>query len=301
MDRLRDMEVFLAVADAGSFSGAARQLAMSAPAVTRAVAALEARLGTRFIHRTTRSLNLTEAGVLFAHEARHLLQDFARLESTVTGANTRPSGTLNLTASSSLGRKVIAPVVADFLDRHQQMKASLLLIDRVVNLVEEGMDIAVRVGDLPDSSFMARRVGQVRRLLVASPHYLAQRADLREPSDLLAHDIIGFSGLMPDRTWRWRRGGRAMHLSVLPRIEVNDVQVAMNLASGGRGITAALSYMITDELAQGTLVEALPDHAPEPVPVHLVHPHSRLVAAKVRAFMEFAAPRISAALEERTA
>lgn len=299
MDRLHEIEVFVAVAEAGGFARAARRLRLSPPAVTRAVAALEERLGARVFERTTRSLVITEVGRRFLETARRILADLDAAEKEAVGTTTMPQGHLTVTASPAFGRSVVAPVVGAFLDRHPRVTVSLLLLDRLANLVEEGIDVAVRIAHLPNSSLIARRVGAVRRLLVASPDYLARRGVPRTPQDLRLHAVIAFTGLMPDRAWRYADGTATGTVSFMPRLEVNDALAAVAAAEAGEGITVSLSYMVADAIRAGRLVPVLDAHAPPPVPVHVVHPGSRLVSPKLRAFVDFAAPRLRETLERR--
>ena len=298
MDRLRELEVFVAVAEAGGLARAGARLRISPPAVTRAVASLEERLGARLFNRTTRSLSLTEAGTRFLASVRRLLAELGDAEREALGERAEPSGHLSVTASVTFGRMTLAPVVRAFLKRQPRVTASLLLLDRVVDLVEEGIDIAVRIGQLPDSSLVARRVGEVRRVLVASPRYLAKHGRPAAPAELKRHAAIAFTGLMPNREWRFGTGRSAHHVTVAPRLELNDASAAIAAAEAGEGITVALSYMVAGALARGRLATVLDEFMPPPVPVQLVHPHARLVAPKLRAFFDFAAPRLSAALAE---
>ncbi len=293
MDRLHEMEVFLAVADVGSFAGAGARQRISPPAVTRAVASLEDRLGARLFNRTTRSLSLTEAGARFLESTRRLLSEIETAEKDAVGETAIPQGHLTVTASVTFGRTVLSPIVGGFLDSYPRVTVAALLFDRVVNLVEEGIDVGVRIGDLPDSSLIARRVGEVRRILVASPGYLARSGMPSVPGDLKLHSIIAFTGLMANREWRYVDGKAAKKIALSPRMEVNDAGAAIAAAQAGDGITIALSYMVVDAVRDGRLVPVLGEFTPEPVPVHLVYPHSRLVAPKVRAFVDFAAPRLA--------
>jgi DNA-binding transcriptional LysR family regulator len=292
VDRLHEMEVFVAVADAGGFAKAGARLRISPPAVTRAVSSLEARLGARLIQRTTRSLSLTEAGRRYLESARRLLAEIGAAEGDALGESAAPSGHLSVTASVAFGRSALAPVVCAFLREHSCVSASVLLVDRVVDLVEEGIDVAVRIGQLPDSSLVARRVGEVRRLLVASPAYLAKRGRPAAPAELKHHDLIAFTGLTPSGIWRLGEGRSARKVAVNPRLELNDAAAALSAAEAGEGITVALSYMVASAVAAGCLATVLDRFMPPAVPVQLVYPHSRLVAAKVRAFVDFAAPRL---------
>ena len=296
MDRLHVMEVFAAVAEAGSFAGAARRLRLSPAAVTRAVAALEDRLGVRLVNRTTRSLSLTEPGQGYLAAVRRTLADLEEAERLAAGTSGVPQGHLRLTAPVTFGRMHLMPVLADFLDAQPQLTASLTLLDRVANLIEEGFDVAVRIARLPDSTMVARRIGEVRRLLVAAPAYLAQRGTPRAPEDLLGHAVVAFEGMFPGGGWRFERDGRGETVALAPRLAVNDAAAAIAAAERGQGITGVLSYMAAPQLAAGTLVPVLADLAPPPVPVQILYPQSRLVAPKVRAFVDFAAPRLARAL-----
>jgi DNA-binding transcriptional LysR family regulator len=292
MDRLVEMEVFVAVAEAGSFVKAGTRLRMSPPAVTRAVASLEARLGARVFHRTTRRVSLTEVGTRFLERARRLLVEIDSAEKEAVGETAVPHGHLTVTAPVTFGRAALAPVVCEFLAAHPGVSVSLLLLDRISNLVEEGIDVAVRIGLLPDSSLIARRLGAVRRVLVASPDYLARRGRPRTPGELKHHALITFTGLVPNREWRLFERGRANRVALVPRLEVNDALAAIDAAARGDGITIALSYMVAGRIRDGQLVTVLDGFAPPEVPVHVVHPQSRMVAPKVRAFVDFATPRL---------
>ncbi|HEV7368519.1 LysR family transcriptional regulator [Arenibaculum sp.] len=292
MDRLHAMEVFVAVAEAGRFSRAAQRLRLSPAAVTRTVTALEDRLGARLMTRTTRSLTLTESGLRFLESAKRLLQEFDEAEKVAAGETAVPTGHLTVTASVTFGRSHVAPVLSGYLREHPRVSASLLLLDRVANLVEEGIDVAIRIGELPDSSLVARQVGAVRRLLVASPDYLEACGMPRDPEDLKAHSIIAFTSLLPNREWRFVRDGRSSGVTLAPRLELNDAVAAIAAAESGDGITVALSYMVADAVRQGRLVPVLDGLMPGQVPVHLLYPHSRIVAAKVRSFIDFTAPRL---------
>lgn len=301
MDRLHELEVLVAVADAGNLSRAAARLRLSPPAVTRAVASLEDRLGARLFNRTTRSLTATEAGERFLASARRILADLETAQREAAGEAAVPHGHLTLTASVSFGRSVLAPVVCGFLGRNPRLTASVLLLDRVTNLVEEGIDLAVRIGPLPDSGLIARRVGAVRRVLVASPGYLEQYGRPLVPPDLKEHRFIGFTGLMPLREWRYHDGARLVSFPLAPAFEVNDALTAIEAAEQGHGIAPALSYMVQDQIRDRRLVEVLADDRQPELPVNLVYPHSRLVAPKVRAFIDFAAPLLAAELDRLAA
>lgn len=296
MDRFQQMEVFVAVADTGSFAKASARLNMSPPAVTRAIGALEERIGVRLLYRTTRSLSITEDGLRFLERARRLLDELEIAEGEAGGRLSELNGHLSVTTSVTLGRSIFAAIVRDYLRVHNRMHVSVLLLDRVVNLVEEGIDLAVRVGDLPDSSHMARRVGQVRRVLVASPKYLEARGTPQVPADLASHSFIAFTALMSSREWQYSDAGRVGRIELRPQFEINDAVTAIRAAEDGEGITIALSYMVHKQIAEGELQMVLESFCPPPVPVHIVYPHSRLLAPKIRHFIEFAAPRLKSGL-----
>lgn len=287
MDRLHEIEVFVAVAAAGSFAKAGRRLRLSPPAVTRAIAALEERLGARVFARTTRSLVITDIGQRFLESARRILTDLETAEKEAMGETAVPHGHLTVTASVTFGRMALTPLVCAFLDQHPRISVSVLLLDRITNLIEEGIDLGVRIGHLPDSSLMARKVGSVRRVLVASPDYLSRRGVPQTPSDLRLHSIIGFTGLMAGRELRFSEG---KSVTIVPRLEINDAAASIAAAELGEGITVALSYMVADKVREGRLVPILDDLAPPPVPVHLIYPQSRMIAPKVSAFIDFASP-----------
>lgn len=289
VDRFSELETFVAVAEAGGFNAAARRLNRSAPTVTRVVAGLEARIGTRLFTRTTRQVALTEAGGRLYRDASRLLGDLAQVEASAAGAHEAPQGTLAVTAPDMFGRRYIAPLVRSFLDAYPAVNARLLLLDRVVNVIEEGLDVAVRIGELPDSSLTAVGVGHVRRVTVASPEYLARHGAPETPADLLRHRLTAASALSPDSAWEYVAEGRRQVVAVEPRLVGNSIGAAIDAALSGWAITRVISYQVADALAAGDLVELLPDHEDRRVPVHLVHAEGPLRAAKIRAFVDHAA------------
>ncbi len=298
MDRLQAIEAFCAVVDAGSFAKAANRLRLSPPAVTRAVSALEERVGARLLNRTTRSLSLTAAGIHFLESARRILAELDLAEQAAASEAVQPSGHLTLTAPVTFGRLHVTPVLLDFLREHPRVTASLILLDRVVSLAEEGIDAAIRIAELLDSPLVARRLGEVQLILAASPAYLAARGTPAKIADLKRHDTIASTGGGFSREWRFRDGKRTLSVSVSPRLQVNDTAAAVAGALRGDGITRGLSYMLAPLLADGKLRPVLDHLAPPPVPVQIVFQESRLMPAKLRAFIDFAAPRLSHALAE---
>lgn len=296
MDRFHELRAFIAVADTGGFARAAIGMNSSPPAVTRAVAGLEDRLGVRLFNRTTRTVHLTEPGIRFLEDARRVLSDLDTAEQEVRGEARLATGQLSITASLAFGRSVLQPIIAEFTDAHPLVGVSMLLFDRVVDLVDEGFDLAVRIAHLPDSSLVSSHVGDVRWILVAAPDYLAKRGTPKRPAELKHHAIIAHTALMSNREWRFVDAGKPARMTLVPRIEINDAQVGIQLAEQGKGITIVLSYMVADALRAGRLVPVLKDCAPPPVPVHLIYAQRRIIAPKVRAFIDFAAPKLRAAL-----
>jgi DNA-binding transcriptional LysR family regulator len=298
MDRFQELRVFIAVADCGGLAKAATVIHSSPPAVTRTLASLEERLGVRLFDRTTRSLRLTEPGTKFLDEARRIFGDLETAEQEMAGQSNIISGNLTLTTSLTFGRAMLQPIVSDFIDAHPHITVSLLLFDRVVDLIDEGFDLAVRIANLPDSSLVSRHVGDVRRMLVASPGYLSKHGSPKTPEDLKTHVVIGQTGLMPNRELRYFKAGKPARMTLPIRFEINDALACLSAAEQGKGITIALSYMVSDALREGRLIPVLNKFRPPPVPVNLIYAQRRIVAPKIRAFIDFAAPRLSAALSE---
>ena len=298
MDRFRELQTFVAVADSGGFAKAAAYLRSSPPAVTRIVASLERRLGARLFTRTTRSVRLTEAGLIFADRARRLLAALAGAEMEITGESGIPTGLLTITGPLVMGRVLLPEIVAGFLGTHPRVGARVVLLDRTANLVEEGIDVALRIGQLPDSSLIAHQIGEVRQVLVASPRYLAKRGMPTTPAELRRHDLIVFTGLRPSRAWNLGKDKAPGRVALEPRFEINDAAAAIAATQAGHGIALLVSYMVAAQIGQGRLVPVLDDVAPPPVPVQLVYPESKLVAPKLRAFLDYATPRLRARLRD---
>jgi DNA-binding transcriptional LysR family regulator len=291
MDRIQMLEVFAAVAEAGSFAGGGRTTGLSAPSVTRGISELEERLGARLFTRTTRVVRLTDIGQSYLEEVRSILADLQAADDLASGTAARPTGLLRITAPVEFGRIHVAPLLADFLDTYPEVAADLLTVDRVVNLVEEGIDVAVRIGDLPPSGLMAVRVGHVRRVVCASPTYLKKHDTLTTPQDLQNHKIISIAGITPNTEWRFDKA-RNHTVRLKPRLNVSNVGAALDLARTGWGLTRVLSYQIGPDLEAGHLQTVLEPFEPEPLPVHLVHQEGRRVTAKLRCFLDFARDRL---------
>jgi DNA-binding transcriptional LysR family regulator len=286
MDRLDELTIFLAIFEAGSLVNASRRLRRSPPAVTRALGALEDRIGLRLFERTTRRLAPTEAGRLLAERARTLLADY---EGALVGASQAPiRGVLRITAPVQFGRRHVAPIVSAFLNDYPDVRIELTLNDRNLDLIEEGLDLAVRIGGLPDSTLIARQVGRVRRVVVASPRYIATRGMPRVPADLAKHDTIFGMARSSAREWRFGKKKRGAAVRLSPRLLVDDVEAQVQAAKAGRGVARVLSYQVTEELAAGTLVRLLRDFEPEPLPVQLVTLSRVHITPKVRAFIDTA-------------
>jgi DNA-binding transcriptional LysR family regulator len=291
MDRFTAMNIFVRVAEEQGFAAAARNLNISPAAVTRTVAQLEEIIGARLLVRTTRSVTLTDAGVRYLADCKRLLADLKEVEAAAGGAYAKPSGMLTITAPVQFGQLHVAPIVGKYLDEYPDMRARLLLFDRIVNIVEEGIDLAVRIGDLTDSSLSAVRVGQVGQTVCASPVYFDRFGTPQTPADLASHRIIATTGSSARLDWRFKSpdGGRKINLSPDARWETNSIEAARNAALDGWGIVRMLSYQAAPYLADGRLVAVLGDYDPDPVPIHLVHPEGRNAPAKVRAFIDLAA------------
>ncbi|HKD68642.1 MAG TPA: LysR family transcriptional regulator [Candidatus Binataceae bacterium] len=289
MDRIDAMTAFVASVDEGSLAAASRRLGRSPAAVTRAIAALERRTGTRLLYRTTRTVRLTEAGERYIASCRRILVDLQEAELVAAGERSAPRGVLNVTAPLLFGRLYVRPLLDAYLDIYPAVQARLLLLDRVVNLIDEGMDAGVRIAHLPDSGLIAVKAGEVRRVTCASPAYLGRRNPLREPSDLASHECISFSGAFPADVWTFA-GGKSVR--VRPRLTVTEAEAAVSSAVEGRGVTCVLSYQAEQELARGRLKLILEQFEPPPLPVHVIYPEARLSAAKTRVFVDFVVPRL---------
>lgn len=291
MDRVRAMEVFVKVAEAASFAKAARQLHMSPPSVTRTIAALESAVGARFFVRTTRSVTLTEAGQRYFEDCRRILSDLREADAAAAGSFSRPVGTLTVTASVLFGRLYVAPIITDYLDAHPAVSVNALLLDRVTNLVEEGIDVAVRIGYLPMSNLTAVRVGTVRRIVCGAPGYLRRFGVPQSPADLTRHRIIATTGAGASPEWRFGTDG-GTRIRIEPRLTCNANDAAIEAAVRGWGLTRILSYQVAPLVAAGELTPVLTDREEDPLPIHIVHPEGRRPTAKVRAFVQMAAERL---------
>lgn len=295
MDKLEHLRVLVAVADAGNLAGAARRLGHSAPAVSRAMDQLEARIGAQLLTRTTRQVRFTEAGERFVADCRRLLGELDEAEALAGGSFREPQGVLSITASSMFGRLHLTPLVLDFMQRHARVHVRTLFVDRIVHLVDEGYDVAVRIAHLPDSGLTAVRVGSVRRVMVASPGYLQAHGEPRSAADLTRHRGIGFLPLGGSAApWALHAQGERTAVALDTPLVANTGEMAIAAAVAGRGITRALSYQVADDVVAGRLKVVLADHEAPPIPVHLVYPAGRKAAAKVRVFVDMAVEHLRA-------
>jgi DNA-binding transcriptional LysR family regulator len=287
MDRLDAMQAFVAVADLEGFAPAARKLKLSPSAVTRLVAALEERLGARLLQRTTRSVTLTDAGARYLERARRILADVEEAERAAESERTQPSGRLVVSAPVGFGRLHVSPVMTAFLKRYPDVTGELRLQDRMVSLVEDGVDLAVRIGELADSSLVARHVGEMRRIVVASPAYLRARGEPKNPASLASHDTIQFGSTTGSTDWRFvESGGNEVRIGYTPRFSTNSSDAALQYAEAGGGLTRLMAYQAAASLKAGKVKIVLETFEPPALPIHIVYPTSRLLSAKVRAFID---------------
>jgi DNA-binding transcriptional LysR family regulator len=294
VDKLHLIHVFIGVVDAGGLVGASRKLAISPSAVTRAVNELENHLGVRLLTRTTRVVRVTDAGARYAEDCRRVLADLAAADAAASGVHGSPQGRLSLTAPALFGARFVTPIVTEYLARYPEVTASCWFVDRVLNLIDEGMDVAVRIGELENSSLQATRVGFVRRVVCASPDYI-ERSGLPESLDDLArHNVILAATVIPPREWRFVDQGEARVIDVPPRLVTTTNDSAIRAAIEGFGLTRVLSYQIADTLKSGQLMTVLDRFEPPPLPVHLLHREGRYASKKARAFLDLAIERLRA-------
>ena len=286
MDRIDAMQAFVAVADLEGFAPAARKLGLSPSAITRLIAALEERLGARLLQRTTRQVTLTDAGSRYLERARRILADVEEAEDAVESERTRPEGRLVISAPFGFGRLHVSPVVTVYLKRYPDVGVDLRLSDRRINLVEDGVYLAVRLGHLPDSTLVARHVGQMRRIVVASAGYLKLRGEPKRPADLTAHDTIQFGAMTATPDWRFMEDGQEIRITPTPRFTSNSSDAAIQYAEQDGGLTRVMAYQAAESLKARRLRIVLAEFEQPPVPIHVVYPTSRLLSAKVRTFID---------------
>ena len=286
MDRFLELSVFVAVAEEEGFAPAARRLQMSPPPVTRAVSSLEERLGVKLLNRTTRHVRLTDAGKRYLPDARRILSELSAADEAASGINAEPRGRLAITAPVMFGRIHVVPGVVDYLNRYPETEVSVALLDRVVNLLEEGFDAGIRIGELPDSGMYATKVGSVRTVVCASPDYLKVHGTPQTPEQLANHCIVNPAPTPTATQWRFERSGKPVPVKVKPRLSVNNIDGSIAAVAAGFGITRLLSYQVEQNLREGSLQLLLEAYEPTPEPVHIIHREGRTVSSKLRAFID---------------
>ncbi len=301
MNRLESMSIVVAVVDAGSLSAAARRLGMPLATVSRKVGELESHLKTRLLHRTTRQISLTEAGESYVAACRRILEEIGEAERAATGEYASPKGGLVVTAPIVFGRLHVVPVVADFLAHYPEISLDLVLTDRVVHLMDEHTDIAIRIGELPDSTLMAARVGAVRRVICASPAYLDTHGVPASPEDLARHECVTFEVLSSRRAWVFGSDKSELSVPVHSRLAVNTAEAAIAAATLGVGLINVLSYQVADAIRENALRVVLESFESAPLPINLVHKGQAPLPLKLRAFLDFVKPRLSARISRELA
>tara|TARA_R110001592_G_scaffold363355_1_gene685039 strand:+ start:4516 stop:5415 length:900 start_codon:yes stop_codon:yes gene_type:complete len=286
MDRLHLMNVFVAVAEEQGFAAGARRLKMSPPAVTRAITALEEHVKVKLLNRTTRHVRATEAGQRYLEDARRILADADAADEAAAGINAEPRGHLAVTAPVLFGRMFVMPGIVKYLEQYPDTEVDAQFMDRNVNLLEEGIDVGIRIGELPDSGMRALRVGSIRLVLCASPNYLQQHGLPQQPDELLEHTIIASSAGNNAVGWRFNTEGREKTLRIQPRLTVTTNDAAIEAAVRGFGITRLFSYQVAPQLASGDLKIILSDYESAPRPIHIVHREGRYTSTRVRAFID---------------
>lgn len=294
MDKLEAMRVFVEVAECQSFVAASRKLDLSAPAVTRSIAQLEQALNVRLFNRTTRHVRLTDSGARFFEDAKRILEDVEQAVATVSGSYAEPKGVLTVTAPVLFGQKHVMPVVTEYLQKNPSVTVKALFHDRVSNILDEGLDVAVRIGDLKDSSIYAIQVGWVQRVVCASPDYLQRSGIPRHPADLKDHEIIQASTVEPTTTWRFESKSGKETIKISPRLHCNQNGAAISAARQGHGITRVMSYQVGEELKNGSLERVLSGYETKPLPVSIIHLEGRRANAKIRSFIDLAVARLRA-------
>ncbi|KRP43609.1 DNA-binding transcriptional regulator, LysR family [Pseudomonas libanensis] len=306
MDRFHEMQVFLAVAEEEGFAAAARRLKTSPPSVTRAIAAMEQRIGTQLLSRTTRSLHLTDAGQRYLEDCRRILAELEEAEEAAAGSHSIPGGHLTVTAPVLFGELYVAPVLGEYLDQFPLVNISALLVDRVVNLADEGVDVAVRIGHLHEPGQQAIKVGEVRRVVCASPAYLDQHGRPQRPEQLREAKIVTSSSSQLVSEWTFVDAGRPLKIAIEPRLSVTANNAAINLARLGWGMTRVLSYQVAAAVAAGELELVLEAFEPAPLPIHVVFQQNGRIPAKVNSFVDFLShhlgqdPALNPATKRRT-
>ena len=289
MDVLRLMKVYVTVADESGFAAAARRLSMSPPAVTRAISQLEEHLGVQLLQRSTRIVRTTNAGVIYLENAKRILEDVETANAAITGDSALPTGLLSITAPTLFGQMFVMPTITRYLETHPDTRVDAIFLDRVVNMLEEGLDVAVRIGHLPDSSMRALRVGTVKIILCASPDYIEKHGIPAGPRELSQHSLISSRALNPIPEWRFEKNGKTMAVKITPRLSVTSNAAAVDAARSGFGITRLISYQVAPYLMNGSLKTVLEEYEQPSMPIHILHREGRLTTAKIRSFIDMLA------------
>lgn len=288
------MAVFVAVAEESGFAAASRRLSLSAPKVTRAVASLEQRVGTPLLLRTTRSVKLTDSGQRYLVDCRRILAELAEAEEAAAGSHATPRGLLSITAPALFGQMFVTPLATRYLDQFPQVRLRALFSDRVISLTDDAIDVAIRIGELPDSALIALSAGQVRRVVCAAPVLLARHGIPQQPSDLDRYRIVQAANVTQTSEWRFAAGAESLSVRIAPTLAVNSNQAAIHAAERGFGLTRVLSYQIAPQLAAGTLQIVLQAFEPPPLPIHVLYQQGRKASAKVRSFVDFCIAQLRA-------
>jgi len=283
MDRVTQMQVFTAVAEEEGFAAAARKLSMSPPVVTRTISDLESRLGVKLLNRTTRIVRTMEAGKRYLEDSRRILEQIVEAEDSAIGISATPTGRLNVTAPVLFGRLFVIPSIVEYLNTYREMSVNAVFLDRVVDLLDEDLDVGIRIGDLPDSSMQARRIGKVSYITCASPAYLKQHGTPRHPKELTKHNIVCSTGVSQSATWRF---GKGEVVRVKPRLVLNSNDAIVSAVKDGFGITRLISYQAAPQIEEGSLKVLLKSFEPEPMPINIVHREGRHSSAKIRSFID---------------
>ncbi len=294
MDKLEAMRVFIEVAECQSFVAASRKLDLSAPAVTRSISQLEKTLAVRLFNRTTRHVRLTDSGARFFEDAKRILEDVEQALATASGSYAEPKGVLSVTAPVLFGQIHVAPILTEYLQQNPSVSVRAVFYDRISNILDEGLDVAIRIGHLKDSSIYATPVGSVQRLVCASPSYLQKHGIPSHPSELKDHEIIQASTVEPSSSWQFESSTGKESVKLSPRLHCSQNGAAITAAKQGFGITRLMSYQVGEELKNGSLTRILQNYENKPLPVNIVHLEGRQANAKIRAFIDLATERLRA-------
>lgn len=294
MNKLEAMQIFIEVAKHQSFVAASRSLEMSAPTITRTIAELESRLGVKLFNRTTRHVRLTQSGLQFLNDVSRILEDIEETEAALSGSYTEPKGVLTITAPVLFGEKYIIPIISEYLEQNTSVSVRTIFHDRVASLIEEELDIAIRIGHLKDSNLYATTVGEIRRIVCASPAYLESFGIPKSPEELSKHKIILPTTYDSSSTWKFHHQDKKISVKLAPRLRCNQNGAALKAAVLGYGVTRLMSYQVAEELEKRTLQCILTDYEDKPIPVNVIHLEGRRANAKIRAFIELAVHRLRA-------